>query len=176
PSIPTSPRRGDGVPRAAPSSPQPQVCQPSQLNWGVSQELTSHWTGIVRILRIPEMPVQMQLLPQCLMEIKFPVLTSLPTIPSPNQTIKRNTTNHRGTLASRAEVPQIMPHYRAIRSFLSNHHGYYCEECLGPRLNLSMAEIRRSVGHRTLADVTIAYRICQSCLSEKAVFALRMSA
>ena len=69
-----------------------------------------------------------------------------------------------------------MPHYRAIRSFLSNHHGYYCEECLAARLHLSVDEIRRSVGQRTLADVSIAYRICQSCLDEKAVFALRKSA
>jgi len=69
-----------------------------------------------------------------------------------------------------------MPHYRAIRSFLSNHHGYYCQGCLAARLDLSVDEIRRSVGQRTLADVSIAYRICQSCLNEKAVFALRMSA
>jgi len=82
----------------------------------------------------------------------------------------------KGTLASRAEVPEIMPYYRAIRSFLSNHQGYYCAECLAARLNLSVDEIRCSVGQRTLADVTIAYRICQSCLNEKAVFALRMSA
>jgi hypothetical protein len=40
----------------------------------------------------------------------------------------------------------LMPHYPAIRSFLSNHHGYYCEECLATRLNLSLNEIRRSVG------------------------------
>ena len=69
-----------------------------------------------------------------------------------------------------------MPYYPAIRSFLSNHRGYYCEECLADRLNLSIDEIRRSVGQRTLADVSIAYRICQSCLDEKAVFALRKSA
>ncbi len=69
-----------------------------------------------------------------------------------------------------------MPYYPAIRSFLSNHHGYYCEECLAARLNLSVDEIRHSVGQRTFAEVTVAYRICQSCLDEKAVFALRMSA
>ena len=69
-----------------------------------------------------------------------------------------------------------MPHYRAIRNFLCNHHGYYCEECLAARLNRSVDEIRRSVGRRTLAEVTIAYRICQSCLGEKCVFALRTSA
>ena len=69
-----------------------------------------------------------------------------------------------------------MPQYRAIRRFLSHHHGYYCEECLAARLNLSLGAIRRSVGQRTLADVTIAYRICQSCLHEKGVFALRRSA
>jgi len=69
-----------------------------------------------------------------------------------------------------------MPHYPAIRSFLSNHHGYYCEGCLATRLNLSVDEIRRSVGQRTLADVTIAYRICHRCLDEKGVFALRKSA
>ena len=69
-----------------------------------------------------------------------------------------------------------MPHYPAIRSFLSNHRGYYCEECLAARLNLSVDKIWRSVGQRTLADVTIAYRICQSCLEEKTVFALRKSA
>jgi len=69
-----------------------------------------------------------------------------------------------------------MPYYPTIRSFLSNQHGYYCAECLAARLNLSVDEIRRSVGQRTLADVTIAYRICQRCLSEKGVFALRKSA
>jgi len=69
-----------------------------------------------------------------------------------------------------------MPYYPAIRSFLSLHHGYYCEECLAARLNLSVDKIRRSVGQRTLADVTVAYRICQSCLEEKTVFALRKSA
>ncbi len=65
-----------------------------------------------------------------------------------------------------------MPHYHAIRSFLCNHHGYYCEECLAARLNLSVDEIRRSVGQRTFAEITIAYRICQSCLDEQGVFAL----
>jgi len=69
-----------------------------------------------------------------------------------------------------------MPHYPAIRSFLSNHRGYYCTECLADRLDLSTDEIRRIVGQRTFAEVTIAYRICQSCLDEKAVFALRTSA
>jgi len=69
-----------------------------------------------------------------------------------------------------------MPYYPAIRSFLTNHHGYYCEECLAARLNLSVDKIWRSVGQRTLADVTIAYRICQSCLEEKTVFALRTCA
>ena len=34
-----------------------------------------------------------------------------------------------------------MPYYPAIRSFLSNHRGYYCEECLADRLNLSIDEI-----------------------------------
>ena len=75
-----------------------------------------------------------------------------------------------------AEVADIMPYYPAIRSFLSNHHGYYCEECLASRLNLSVDKIRRSVGQRTLAEITIAYRICQSCLDEKGVFALRTTA
>ena len=75
-----------------------------------------------------------------------------------------------------AEVADIMPHYPAIRSFLSNHHGYYCEECLASRLNLPVDKIRRSVGQRTLADVTIAYRVCQSCVEEKPVLALRKSA
>ena len=69
-----------------------------------------------------------------------------------------------------------MPHYPAIRSFLSNHRGYYCEECLAVRLNLSVDKIRRSIGQRALAEVTIAYRICQSCIEEKTVFALRKSA
>jgi len=69
-----------------------------------------------------------------------------------------------------------MPYYPAIRSFLSNHRGFYCEECLAARLNLSVDKIRRSVGQRTLADVTIAYRICQSCVAEKTVFALRQVA
>ena len=69
-----------------------------------------------------------------------------------------------------------MPYYPAIRSFLSNHDGYYCEECLAARLNLTVDRIRRSVGERTLADVRIAYRICQSCIEEKTVFALRKCA
>jgi len=69
-----------------------------------------------------------------------------------------------------------MPYYPAIRSFLSNHDGYYCEECLAARLNLTVDRIRRSVGQRTLADVRIAYRICQSCIEEKTVFALRKCA
>ena len=69
-----------------------------------------------------------------------------------------------------------MRYYPAIRSFLFSHHGYYCEECLAARLHLPVDEIKRSVGQRILADVSIAYRICQSCLDEKAVFALRKSA
>jgi len=69
-----------------------------------------------------------------------------------------------------------MPHYSAIRSFLCNHHGYYCEECLAVRLHLSEDEVRRSVGRRTVAEVTIAYRICQSCLEEKGVFAVPSAA
>jgi hypothetical protein len=69
-----------------------------------------------------------------------------------------------------------MPYYPAIRSFLFNHHGYYCDECLAARINLSVDEIRRSVGRRTLADISVAYRICQRCLDEKGVFALRKSA
>jgi hypothetical protein len=75
-----------------------------------------------------------------------------------------------------AGIPEeSMSHYPAIRSFLSNHHGYYCEECLAVRLNLSEDEIRCSLGQR-FAEITMAYRICQSCLNEKAVFALRMCA
>lgn len=69
-----------------------------------------------------------------------------------------------------------MPHYPAIRNFLCTHHGYYCAECLAARLNLPVNEIRRTVGQRVFADVTAAYRICQNCLDEKAVFALRASA
>jgi hypothetical protein len=59
-----------------------------------------------------------------------------------------------------------MPHYPAIRSFLSNHHGYYCEECLTARLNLSEDELRRSLGQRTFAEVTIAYRSAASVGSD----------
>ena len=69
-----------------------------------------------------------------------------------------------------------MPYYPAIRSFLSDHPGYYCAECLAARIHLSVDEIRRSVGQRALADISIAYRICQRCLGEKGVFALRKSA
>ena len=69
-----------------------------------------------------------------------------------------------------------MLHYPAIRAFLSNHHGYYCADCLAARLNLSANEIRRSGDQRTSAEVTIAYRICQSCLDETGAFALRTSA
>jgi hypothetical protein len=49
-----------------------------------------------------------------------------------------------------------MPPYRADQE-LSLHHGYYCEECLADRLNLSEDEIRRSLGQRTFAEVTMAY-------------------
>jgi hypothetical protein len=69
-----------------------------------------------------------------------------------------------------------MRHYSAIRHFLGTHQGYYCLECLATLLDLSPAEVRRSVGRGTLADITIAYKICQRCLDEKAVFALRRSA
>jgi hypothetical protein len=69
-----------------------------------------------------------------------------------------------------------MPYYPALRHFLATHQGYYCVECLAARLNLSEDEVRRSVTKRTLSQVAIAYRICQSCLEEKAVFALRASA
>jgi len=69
-----------------------------------------------------------------------------------------------------------MPYYPAIRHFLANHHGYYCADCLAARLKLSPDLVRRSMGQRTFAEITIAYRICQSCLEEKAVCALRTSA
>jgi hypothetical protein len=69
-----------------------------------------------------------------------------------------------------------MPNYRAIRNFLSLHHGYYCEACLATRLDLPADEIRRSARQRAPAEVTIAYRLCQSCLDEKGVFALRTCA
>ena len=69
-----------------------------------------------------------------------------------------------------------MPYYRAIRSFLYNHDGYYCSVCLAARLELSVDAIRRSVGQRTFAEVAFVYRICQSCLEEKSVFAFRKSA
>lgn len=69
-----------------------------------------------------------------------------------------------------------MPHYPAIRSFLSNHRGYYCPECLAARLSLPADQIRRSLGLRRAVEVSIAYRICQSCLDETGVFALRKSA
>ena len=69
-----------------------------------------------------------------------------------------------------------MPYYPAILHFLANHHGYYCVDCLAARLQLSPDQVRRSVGQRTFAEITISYRICQSCLDEKAVFALRVSA
>jgi hypothetical protein len=69
-----------------------------------------------------------------------------------------------------------MRNYPAIRHFLANHHGHYCAECLATRLNLSAAEVRRSVGQRIFAEITTTYRMCHSCLTEKAVFALRHSA
>lgn len=69
-----------------------------------------------------------------------------------------------------------MQNYPAIRKFLSLHDGYYCEECLAAGLNLPSDAIRRSVGQRTFAEVIVAYRICQSCLAEKGVFALRRCA
>ena len=68
-----------------------------------------------------------------------------------------------------------MPYSAAIRGFLSRHHGYYCDECLAARLNISIDEMRRSVSPRMFAEVTRAYRICQSCLEEKSVFALRLA-
>jgi len=69
-----------------------------------------------------------------------------------------------------------MLYYPVIRHFLSTHHGYHCAECLAARLNLKPEEIRRSLERRTFAEVTIAYRMCQSRLGEKGVFALRASA
>lgn len=69
-----------------------------------------------------------------------------------------------------------MRNYPTIRNFLSFHHGHYCEACLAAGLSLTRDAIRRSVGQRTFAEVTIAYRICQSCLEETVVFALRACA
>ena len=69
-----------------------------------------------------------------------------------------------------------MPSYSAIRHFLARHHGYYCVDCLAARLKVSPNQVQRSVAQRTHADITMAYRICQSCLEENAVFALRASA
>ena len=69
-----------------------------------------------------------------------------------------------------------MPCYPAIRHFLANHRGYYCADCLAARLNVSADQVRLSVGRRTFAEITTTYRICQTCLEEKAVFALRASA
>jgi hypothetical protein len=68
-----------------------------------------------------------------------------------------------------------MLNYPAIRSFLSTHHGYYCADCMAALLNLSAADIRRSMGHQ-FAEVTSAYRLCRRCLDEQVVFALRASA
>ena len=69
-----------------------------------------------------------------------------------------------------------MTHYPMIRHFLTIHHGYYCVDCLAARLALSPDQVRRSVGQRTFAEIAMTYRICQSCLEEKAVFALRACA
>ena len=69
-----------------------------------------------------------------------------------------------------------MRHYPAIRHFLAHHAGQYCADCLATRLDLPADQVRRSVSQRTFAEITITYRICQSCLEEKAVFALRASA
>ena len=66
-----------------------------------------------------------------------------------------------------------MRNYPAIRNFLSLHPGYYCAECLAVSLNLTSEAIRHSVGQRKFSEVTVGYRICQSCLAEKGVFALR---
>jgi len=70
----------------------------------------------------------------------------------------------------------MMLHYSVIRHFPSTQHGYYCSECLAARLNLPPEEIRRSLGRRALPEAALAYRLCQSCLDEKGVFALRRSA
>jgi len=69
-----------------------------------------------------------------------------------------------------------MPCYPAIRHFLANHRGYYCADCLATSLNLSTDQVRRSVGQRMFAEIAATHRICRSCLTEKAVFALRASA
>ncbi len=69
-----------------------------------------------------------------------------------------------------------MMQYLAIRKFLATHRGYYCEGCLAEQLNLSVDDIRRSLGSRERADVAVTYKICQSCLSEKGVLGLRTSA
>jgi len=69
-----------------------------------------------------------------------------------------------------------MPNYPAIRLFLANHQGYYCMDCVAARLKLSASDIRLSAGQGRYTEVAVAYRICQSCLDEKASLALRRSA
>jgi len=69
-----------------------------------------------------------------------------------------------------------MGHDFAISRFLTTHRGYYCEKCLAEQLNLSVDDIRWSLGHRKLADVALRYTVCQECLSEKSVVGLRRSA
>src|SRR5262245_25988099 len=85
-----------------------------------------------------------------------------------------NIRNYSGALASVPRDSRIMPQrYPALRRFLYSHHGYFCESCLAARLHLPADEVDRSLRHRTFAEVAVAYKICQSCLDEKAVFALR---
>jgi hypothetical protein len=67
-----------------------------------------------------------------------------------------------------------MAHAWAIRRFLFERPGYYCETCLARSLGLPVHDIRR--WRRETAEVITRYRICHGCMAEKGVVGLRMSA
>jgi hypothetical protein len=66
-----------------------------------------------------------------------------------------------------------MEQYFVVSTFLAAHLGYHCEACLAQRISFSFDEVRAGVAREEWGDITIAYGICQTCLSEKEVVARR---
>src|SRR5262245_18253205 len=69
-----------------------------------------------------------------------------------------------------------MVHAWAIRRFLFERHGYYCETGLAQALGLPVHEIRRNARRRETTEVVTRYRICHGCMAEKEVVGLRICA
>jgi len=60
-----------------------------------------------------------------------------------------------------------MAQYFVVSNFLASHLGYHCEACLAQRISFSLDEVRAGVALEEWGDITIAYGICQTCLSGK---------